>query len=57
MVPALGCIAGPAPLAYVAIHLGIAAALALTGPGAISLDALMFGRRTVILTTRDDTKV
>jgi hypothetical protein len=34
-----------------------AAALVLTGPGAYSLDARLFGRRTITLGGRDDTNV
>ncbi len=56
------CISGVALLAALpsldaALHAATAAALALTGPGALSADARLFGRRTVTLPERDDTIV
>ena len=47
----------PVPAPLTALHLIDAVALALTGPGAWSLDAVLFGRRKVILPERDDTIV
>lgn len=40
-----------------AMHAADALALILTGPGAWSADAILFGRRTVTLPDRDDTIV
>jgi len=47
----------PAPVPLTAVHVIDAVALALTGPGAWSVDAVLFGRRKVILPDRDDTIV
>jgi uncharacterized membrane protein YphA (DoxX/SURF4 family) len=47
--------AGSAPLAI--LHAVDAVALVLTGPGAWSADAVLFGRRTVKLPGRNDTIV
>ena len=53
-VPLLGFAtgAGFAPLAI--LHAMDAGALVLTGPGAWSIDAVLFGRRTVTLPDRND---
>jgi hypothetical protein len=47
--------AGEWPLT--AVHVLDASALTLIGPGAWSLDAILFGRRTVTLPDRNDTIV
>lgn len=60
-VAATGCllasllclITGVAP-GLAVVHAISAAALVLTGPGALSIDARLFGRRTVQLPDRDD---
>jgi hypothetical protein len=46
-----------APSALSALHAVDALALILTGPGAWSVDAFLFGRRTVTLPDREDTIV
>jgi hypothetical protein len=53
--PLLALVPALAPLTVV--HVIDAVALALAGPGAWSADAIMFGRRKVILPDRDDTIV
>jgi len=47
----------PALASLTAVHVIDAVALALTGPGAWSVDAVLFGRRKVILPDREDTIV
>jgi hypothetical protein len=54
----LACLlAATPPLGLAAVHVISAGALALTGPGAFSIDARLFGRRTVTLPDPDDTIV
>jgi hypothetical protein len=54
----LACLmAASPPLGLAAVHMISAIALALTGAGAFSLDARLFGRRTVTLPDPDDTIV
>ncbi len=48
---------GAAPLGLSIVHAISAVALVLTGPGAFSLDARLFGRRTITLPRSDDTNV
>jgi hypothetical protein len=55
--PLLSLTAASAPLGQTALHLTTALALALTGPGAFSADARLFGRRTITLRDRDDSIV
>jgi hypothetical protein len=57
LVAALSCLIVGAPPGLAAIHAISSAALAMTGPGAFSLDARLFGRRTISLTGRNDTIV
>ncbi len=52
-----GLAVASAPLELVALHTISAAALVLTGPGAFSADARLFGRRTITLQDRDDSIV
>ena len=47
----------PVPAPLTALHVIDAVALVLTGSGAWSVDAVLFGRRKVILPERDDTIV
>lgn len=55
---ALVCLVVPSPpLGLASVHVISAIALALTGAGAFSLDARLFGRRTVTLPDPDDTIV
>ncbi len=56
VAPLLCVIAATAP-ELSAVHAISAAALAMTGPGAFSVDARLFGRRTVTLPDPDDTIV
>jgi hypothetical protein len=56
VAPLLCVIAATAP-GLSAVHSISAAALAMTGPGAFSVDARLFGRRTVTLPDPDDTIV
>jgi hypothetical protein len=54
----LACLmAASPPLGLAAVHTISAIALAFTGAGAFSLDARLFGRRTVTLPDPDDTIV
>lgn len=54
----LACLLAPSPpLGLAAVHTISTIALALTGAGAFSLDARLFGRRTVTLPDSDDTIV
>lgn len=56
LAPLLCVIAATAP-GLAAVHAISAAALVMTGPGAFSVDARLFGRRTVTLPDPDDTNV
>jgi hypothetical protein len=57
VAPLFGLLTGPTPLDMEAVHAISAAALVMTGPGAFSADARLFGRRTVTLPDPDDTTV
>lgn len=58
LLAALLCLAlGGALPAWELLHALSAAALAMTGPGAFSADARLFGRRTITWRDRDDTIV
>jgi hypothetical protein len=53
----LGLAMGAAPLGLIILHAMSASALAMTGPGAFSADARLFGRKTITLPDRDDSIV
>src|SRR5262245_1869781 len=53
-VSALACFVN-GPLNLTIVHALLALSLALTGPGSLSADAYLFGRRTLKLPHRDDT--
>jgi hypothetical protein len=53
----LGFVMTTASSGVIVLHTVTSAALALTGPGAFSADARLFGRRTIKLPDRDDSIV
>lgn len=55
--PIFALAANSTPIWLAALHVINAAALALTGPGAWSIDAVLFGRRIVTLPDRNNTIV
>jgi hypothetical protein len=57
LAPLLCLVMAVAHLELVVLHALMATALAMTGPGAFSVDARLFGRRTITLPDRDDPKV
>ena len=55
LAPVFGLVMGAAPVGVIVLHIMSSAALALTGPGAFSADARLFGRRTITLPNGDHT--
>jgi hypothetical protein len=53
LAPVFGLVMGAAPIGVIVLHIMSTAALALTGPGAFSADARLFGRRTITLPNGD----
>ncbi len=57
LAPLVCLVVKPTPVGPIALHALTALALAMTGPGAFSADARLFGRRTITLPDRDDSNV
>jgi hypothetical protein len=53
LAPLFGLVMGAAPAGVIVLHVMATTALSLTGPGAFSADARLFGRRTITLPNGD----